>query len=303
MAWILIIGAVIVPAVTRIIWRLYRAGKTWKGRALFRRGTPLAIDTRAVGIDTKDSIDTVVFEPKDINKNIVSPLINGDSIINAPHVDTSTLLIPVSMGVSMPKLTGDASREKGVLTTARPRRPDPLSPLCTMEAPPELEPIQVPDRFEPSSGTKEDLGINEWAVTEFGRFWWGQTDEELRDRSIQVQTEAMREDGEFLHWYEVRLTSAGRCPAYMSARSGPEACVKVERGFGKGWAQSWKYLRPAPHRGPFFDHKVFLVSGDPIVLVARTIKDAISMVEAVWGPGHVLYVERMSRPSDGHLLT
>jgi hypothetical protein len=111
----------------------------------------IAIDTQTASTDTKDAIDTVDFEPKGINKNIVLPLINGDSI-NAPHMDTSTPLIPVSVGVSMPKLKGEASSAKGALTTARPRRPDPYSPLCTMEAPPQLEPVQGPRPSSASSG-------------------------------------------------------------------------------------------------------------------------------------------------------
>jgi hypothetical protein len=62
-------------------------------------------------------------------------------------------------------------------------------------------------------------------------------------------------------------------------------------------------MAPDPHRGPFFHHRVLLTSGDPIVTIARTVQDAISMVEEIWGPGHILTCERDSRPSDGHLLS
>jgi hypothetical protein len=115
------------------------------------------------------------------------------------------------------------------------------------------------------------------------------------------QTEVMRERGEFLHWYGVAPTDPDAVRTYMSARTGPEACVKAERCFGKGWAASWEYLRPDPHRSPFFHHRVLLATSEVVGTVARTIPDAIAMIEEIWGPGVVLECHRLSRPTDGHL--
>jgi hypothetical protein len=255
-----------------------------------------AIDTTAVNIDADDSIETVDSDPNSINGSVVSPLLNEESV-SSSDIDTPAPLTPVSM----PKQGEGESMVKCALTTPRPPRPDPFAPLCTMETPPALEPIKRPERNEAQSGTKADLDIHDWAETEFGKFWCGQTDEELRDRSIAVQTEAMREDGEFLHWYRVDPIGPEAHRMLMSARTGPEACVKLERSLGKGWAHSWEYIAPDPHRGPFFNYKVLLVNGYPTILIARTQKDAISMIEDVWGPGNVLYAERLSRPIDSHL--
>jgi len=172
-----------------------------------------------------------------------------------------------------------------------------------MQEPPELEPVVRPERDEGPSGTKEDLGISEWAETEFGGYWWGQTDEQLRQRPIMAQTEDMRESGEFMHWYQVMPVDKGLAPRHMSGRTGPEACVKVERMTEKGWAQSWKYVCPDSHRGPYFDYAVTLTDGLRIGAVGRSDNDAISMVESEWGPGHVLCVERLSRTDNNHLVS
>ena len=111
----------------------------------------------------------------------------------------------------------------------------------------------------------------------------------------------MREGGEFLHWYFVIPTDPTNTRTGMSARSGPEACVKVERNFGKGWAASWEYVQPDPHRGPYYEHHIVLADGGIAMTVARTATDAVAMVEEVWGPGVVLECERLGRPDLNHL--
>jgi len=261
-----------------------------------------AIDTRVSHIDTRQSIDTADFSLKGINEHTRSPHINTDCI-KALNMDTSLPLIPVSIanpsGTAAPETP--LAKRSPVVSTPRPCRADPFSTICTMQAPPELEPVTAPERYESASGTKEDIGVADWAETEYGDYWWRQTDDHLRDHTVWAQTDAMRETGEFLYWYQVNSTVDGNSPTTMSARSGPEACIKVERAFGKGWAHSWKYLRPDPHRGPFFHHRIVLANGIHIGTVARTPNDAISMVEAIWGPGQVLYAERLDRVSDGRL--
>ncbi len=87
----------------------------------------------------------------------------------------------------------------------------------------------------------------------------------------------------------------------MSARNGPEAAVKVDRCFGRGWAASWEYLKPDPHRALYYTHRVVLTSGEILWTVAPTTNDAIAMIESVWSPGVVLECERLSRPCSNDL--
>jgi hypothetical protein len=198
---------------------------------------PSLMDTGAAYIDTVGPTGTAGFDIRSNGDNGVVPLINEDSIKAAP-ADTSSALIPVSIVDSVPKGASRVTGATRVLITPRPCRADPCSPICTMDPPPALEPVQRPERHEASCGAKEDLNVDDWTRTEFGDVWWRQTDEELRNRSVNAQTETMREEGEFLHWYRVTPTNPENVPTFMSARTGPEACVKVERCFGKGWAHS-----------------------------------------------------------------
>ncbi|MGB6686268.1 MAG: HNH endonuclease signature motif containing protein [Terracidiphilus sp.] len=265
---------------------------------------PSAIDTRPTNLDTVRAIDTEEIGACASVKDSVVPLLKAQGI-KGEDSDTSHPLIPVSIAASGPSSDHNTGQRMQPLITLRPQRPDPYAPLCTMAEPAVLELVQRPERHEPPRGTKEDLGIDDWAVTEFGDFWWRQSDEDLRNRSVFGQTEALREAGEFLHWYRVNPLDPEKTATFMSARTGPEACVKVERNLGKkGWAHSWEYLRPDPHRGPFFQYTVqVLYKGHVVPLgpVARTANDAISMVEAVWGPGYVVSCELLRRPPDGHL--
>jgi hypothetical protein len=266
-------------------------------------GRPPRIDTPSADLDTVGAIDTQEFGACTGANDSVVPLIKAHGIKQQVS-ETADPLIPVSMAA--PALNGDHSAEQPTpaLVTPRPPTPGPYSPLCTMAEPTTLELVQRPERHEPPRGTKEDLGINDWAVTEFGDFWWQQSDEDLRNRSVNTQTEAMRDAGEFLHWYRVNPFDPEKNGIFMSARTGPEACVKVERNLGKGRAHSWEYVRPDPHRGPFFRYIVGLLCKGRVLqveAVARTDNDAISMVESVWGPGYVVSCEQMGRPENGRL--
>ena len=153
---------------------------------------PTSIDTPASDIDTVRSTDTTDSDDFQRDDESVLPHINvfgsKDQIS-----DTSDRLIPVSIGSPLaPNSNPNAQVAARVLVTQRPQRPDPFAPLCTMEEPPPLELVKDPERHEPPRGTKDDLGIDDWAVTEFGDFWWRQTEEELRDRSVKAQTQKMR---------------------------------------------------------------------------------------------------------------
>jgi hypothetical protein len=253
-------------------------------------------DTHGSPVDTACAIDTAACGPQDN----AGPYIN-DGSIPQPSSDTPAQVTPVSMQGESRFILGSEPNHDKFHVIARPQGSDPFAPLCVMSEPPELELAQHPTRNEHSFGTKADLGIDDWARTEFGPFWWKQTDEQLRQKTVHQQTELMREQGEFLHWYLVTPADPNAAKQRMSARTGPEACVKVERCFGKAWAISWEYICPDPHRGPFFDHRVLLRTGEVVTTVARTIPDAISMVHEIWGPRHVLTCDRLSRTTDGHL--
>lgn len=260
---------------------------------------PASIDTPTTDVDTVRSTDTTDSDDCQRADDSVLPHINAFGSKDQIS-DTSDRLIPVSIGSPLaPNSSQTTKAVTRVLVTPRPRRPDPFAPLCTMEEPPPLELVKGPERHEPPRGTKEDLGIEDWAVTEFGDFWWRQTDEELRNRSVHAQTQKMREDGEFLHWYRVAPLDPEEGGVFMAARTGPEACIKVERNRGKGWAHSWEYMRPDPHRGPFFYYSVMVLYEGHVArlmpIIARTATDAISMVESTWGPGYVLSCEQLPR--------
>jgi hypothetical protein len=253
-----------------------------------RRDNSCSIDTRAQDIDTPRAIDTAEIGSLKCDYETLSPLIK-DSSISLPALDTAPPLRPVSIQVP--------------IVTPIPKKPDPFTAICVMQTPPEIKIPQHPPRQEGPTGTKADLGIDDWAETEFGALWWAQTDEQLRGNTVYQQTEAMRESGEFLHWYFVSPAEPNSNRTSMSARNGPEACVKVERCFGKGWAASWEYAQPDPHRGPFYEHRALLTTTcDVVMTVARTIPDAVAMIEEVWGPGAVLQCDRLTtRPTPDHL--
>jgi hypothetical protein len=198
---------------------------------------PAQIDTRVGHIDTISKADTADFDHFDSDDKGAVPLVK-DYSIHSGQSDTGAQKIPVSMGSSVvpggPAGLAGTESSKFSRITARPKRPDSFAPLCSMQAPAELELVQ-PIHFEPPAGTKEDLAIHGWEETEFGAFWWQQTDEHLVENSIWVQSESMREQGEFLHWYRVRPVDQEIDNQFMSARSGPEACIKVERSSGRGW--------------------------------------------------------------------
>lgn len=53
---------------------------------------------------------------------------------------------------------------------------------------------------------------------------------------------------------------------------------------------------------PFFVYRVLLTSGHHVWTTTRINADAVSMVEAVWGPGHVLQMERQHRETDANVV-
>jgi len=268
------------------------------------RTTPSDIDTSASCIDTAASIDTDVLASGTLANKGVIPLLNEPGIKGIPS-DTSSTLIPVSMaGSAYVCGGGDAGEVSRIVVTPSPQRSDPYAPLCNMKEPPALvPPIPPTHEHEDPSGTKQDLGIDDWAQTEFGLYWAQEVDGV--PRNIRAETEAMRETGEPLYWYRVLPCCAEDIHKYMSARTGPEACVKVERTCGKGWARSWEYLRPDPSHSPFsqFHVKVLYKKHlDSIGIIARTAQDAIAMVDTVWGAGYVLSCKKAGmEPHDGLL--
>jgi hypothetical protein len=88
----------------------------------------------------------------------------------------------------------------------------------------------------------------------------------------------------------------------MSARNGPEACVKCEIWLGKGWASSWEYIGADPPCLPFRYHLLLLDRGYAVRVVARTERDAIAMVDSVCGPGHVMTCQRTNNGPDSDIL-
>ena len=249
--------------------------------------TPLVIDPASSETLTCDHDQSLPFlKDSNISVSALDPL------------DTAPATAAVSIKQDQPSAMPPEKKRR---TSSRPPKADPFAPICVMQEPPEIDIPQHPLRTEAASGSKADLQIADWADAEFGPYWWSQTDEQLRAQTVFQQTESMRENGEFLHWYFVTPTDPSHKRTGMSARTGPEACVKVERSFGKGWAASWEYVKPDPHRGPFFDYQIVLIDGDRAMTVARTVTDAIAMVESVWAPGVVLECSRMSRPTPEHL--
>ena len=150
------------------------------------------------------------------------------------HTETDTFADSVSTVSGRDKIHNSGTYGHRAVQDARPMRADPFASIRTMQAPPELQlPLFV--RSEAQSGTKADLGIKCWTETEYGQYWWNQTDEQLAALPIRAQTETMRENGEFLHWYKVTPSRADHIHTYVSARTGPEACVQIERERGKDW--------------------------------------------------------------------
>jgi hypothetical protein len=251
-------------------------------------------------IDITSSIETVTSSTPPIVFDTAAHYIQHGKI-HPPYIDTAPSLLTVSIQPYPVEVIPIDQQQGGSVLMEMPARPDPFAALCGMQtATPTFEIPLHPARAEGPSGTKADLGIADWRETPFGNIWWGQTDAQLQVETIWAQTEAMRDRGEFLHWYTV-FSNTGDVRQYMSARNGPEACIKVERDRGKGWAASWEYLRPDPHRGPYRYQRVMLTAGDVFVIVARTTLDAICMVEEVWGPGMVLQCDELGRATDGHL--
>jgi hypothetical protein len=266
------------------------------------RTAPSGVDTSASCIDTAASIDTDVLASRTLANKGVIPLLNEPGIKGIAS-DTSTALIPVSMADPGRGRVGSNTAPR-IVVTPLPQRSDPYAPLCNMTEPPALAPpIPPTHEHEGPSGTKQDLGIDDWAQTEFGLYWAQEVDGV--PRNIRAETEEMRETGEPLYWYRVLPYCAEETQKFMSARTGPEACVKVERTCGKGWAQSWEYLQPDPSHSPFaqFYLKV-LYKGhlDSIGIIARTAQDSIAMVDTVWGAGYVMNCQKPGViPDDGVL--
>ena len=267
------------------------------------RTEPSGIDTSASCIDTAASIDTDVLAPNAVINSGVIPLLKEQSINGLP-VDTSTALIPVSIGISTQDRGGVEILEvPRIVVTPRPQRSDPFAPLCNMKEPPALA-LPIPSRHEHEgpSGTRQGLGIDDWAQTEFGPYWAQEVDG--KPRNVWEETEAMRQAGGMLYWYRVIPCCTEAIQTFMSARTGPEACVKVEKTHGNGWVQSWEYLKPDPSHSPFshFQAQVLFEGHlDRIGVLARTAQDAVAMVDAVWGPGYVLTCEPLTEPRDGEL--
>jgi hypothetical protein len=151
---------------------------------LIPRTDPYSIDTQAQYIDTARAIDTASTESPKCDRE-KSPYLINDSSIGLPALDTTPQPIPVSIFQDLAQ-TMQADRKSGsvLVVTARPRRADPFAPICVMQEPPELELVPHSARPERPSGTKADLGMDDWAETEFGPFWWGQTDEQLRANTV-----------------------------------------------------------------------------------------------------------------------
>lgn len=113
----------------------------------------IAIDPQIRHIDTRESIDTTDFGFAGINEHTRSPHINTNGI-KALNMDTVLPLTLVSManpeGVAAPDVS---TAKRLIVSTPSPRRADPFSPICTMHAPPELEPVTSTAATRSTSGS------------------------------------------------------------------------------------------------------------------------------------------------------
>lgn len=255
-----------------------------------------AVDTRCASGEHREGIDPAVrLEPLATSRQ-ESTLISGASF------QTVTGLTAGEGSVS---ITSRGPQRRPLISAPPPTIAEPYAPCANYTPFRGLENLPKAKKPEVVKGTKAELGIDHWSETFFGAFWFNQTDDELTACSIEQQTDKMRKSGESLHWYRVLPdpSDSEAKPNCYSARNGPEACAKCDRELGKAWAHGWEYMCPDPHHSPFPYHNMLLTNGARVGPPARNERDAIAMIEEVWGHGVVLTCERSSTgPNDGQLM-